>query len=299
MGYEGASHDGSVHLPKALDLLGILATHGNVVADHVRCVSSHVRAFEWSEEVGLHEGVAFVHEVVHGEGLLIGEGIGIDDKVEVVLLAVGGGPEEVLATLVVAQLFGHEDGATEVILDQGLDKGAVCLLEEFDLTVHLRPGEEVHNGLLVLVHVFGKCLLAGRLYGHYHLRCGLDIALELELGLCIEFADVRDNDVAEYAESVAELLFVYLHDAEGALALWQSGHIGVESIKEGTSGRTFPSSIVHDDKHLVGCATGVRSHNGVSILARSGQQGECGKQAGEGDWSFHNRLGLFGLLLFC
>ena len=134
----------------------------------------------------------------------------------------------------------------------------MLLAQELNLAVHLGLGEEVEDGLRVLLYIRCQAGLVGGLQGHHHLGIGVHVAGKLELGLGVDLLDVDLDDVAHDAEHVAvEGAGVDTRDAERTLRLGKTRHVGVEHVVYGTAQGALPLIVGHHHEHLVGQTAGI------------------------------------------
>ena len=208
---------------------------------------------EW--EVYLHDGVALGNHVLLVERLRPLVWVAVDADVLHSGSRVVACPEEVVSLLVLGKFLGGIKAAGEDLPSQVVCDLGVLFLQLLDEAVHLGACQEIDNLLLVVDAELAEVLQAGAVEGEHNLIHRKFVAHEVHTGAGeLRLVDVDHDDVADDAERIAEVPRFDLHDAEGALALWQTGHIGVEDVEEGTSGRSFPGLLVHDDKHLIGAA---------------------------------------------
>ena len=101
----------------------------------------------------------------------------------------------------------------------------------------------------MFAHKFDERLVGIAANVQDYLLVGIDIAHELHARLGVyRGVNVHLDDVAEDAEVRVEVFRLNLRDVERAFALRQAGHVGVEDVEQGATGRCVPSLFVEHDK---------------------------------------------------
>ena len=185
-------------------------------------------------------------------------------------------PEELLALLVCLDFLGSIQFAGKLTPCQVVDNLGIMHLQLLYQAVHLGMRKEIHHLLTVLLTEFLQTLGIGSVEGEHYLVDGIFVSDEAHTGLGeLLLVHVDLYDIAEDLHSIAQMLRLHLRDAERALRLRESWHIGVKNVKECSSCRCIPHLVIHDHQHLIGPAAGLGQK---SFLGASRQQHNCSEQ---------------------